>query len=181
MQRASRLVRGAVRLALAALTTAVLSAEGVPAQSPGAAPVPDEAEPRRWWYLWSRASQQNRLLPAQWTIHLNHLDDGHSNDSLYGVIWRGGYVATFDTTHGGRAYSVGVERDFVSGSLGPLGGMLGFRAGLVYGYDGRLGWMAEALPILPFAQPVVYARFGPVAADVTYTWVVMSLTAGIRF
>ena len=59
--------------------------------------------------------------------------------------------------------------------------MLSFRTGLVYGYDGRLGWMAEKYPILPFVQPVVYGRIGPVSADLTYTWVVVSLTAGLGF
>ena len=181
MHRASKPLRSAVALALAALTALALSAAEVRAQTPVSEPGQSGAEPRRWWYLWSRASQEDRVLGAMWTIHLNHLDDGHSNDSLYGLIWRGGYVAAFDTTHGGRGYTIGVERDFVSGSLGPLGAMLGFRTGLVYGYDGELGWMAEALPVLPFAQPVVYTRLGPFTADVTYTWVVMSLTAGIRF
>jgi hypothetical protein len=183
MHRAKRARRTTGALALAVLSTAALYADEGRAQTPapGSGSGSSSAEPRRWWYLWSRASPHNRVLAAMWTIHLNHLDDGHSNDSLYGVIWRGGYVATFDTTHGGRAYTVGVERDFVSGSVGPLGAMLGFRTGLVYGYDGELGWMAEAVPILPFAQPVVYARVGPLTADVTYTWVVMSLTAGVRF
>ena len=138
-------------------------------------------EPRRWWLGWSRASRQDRLLPAMWTLHVHHVDDGLSNDSLLGVIYDGLYAATFQTTHGPRAYTIGVEREWISASRGPIGGMLGFRSGLVYGYDGRLGWMAEALPILPFAQPVAYGRVGPLTADLTYTWVVVSLTAGVRF
>jgi len=58
---------------------------------------------------------------------------------------------------------------------------VGFRAGLVYGYDGRLGWLAEAVPVLPFAQPVLYTRIGPFTAAITSTWVVVSVTAGLRF
>jgi hypothetical protein len=41
--------------------------------------------------------------------------------------------------------------------------------------------MAERYPILPFAQPIVYGRVGPLTLDFAYTWVVMSLAAGIRF
>ena len=59
--------------------------------------------------------------------------------------------------------------------------MLGFRSGLVYSYDGQLGWMAEKYPILPFVQPVLCGRVGPVSAYPTYTWVVLSLTAGLGF
>ena len=50
-----------------------------------------------------------------------------------------------------------------------------------YGYDERLGWVAGKYPIIPFFQPVVYGRLGPVSADLTYTWVVVTLTAGLRF
>ena len=64
---------------------------------------------------------------------------------------------------------------------GLVGVMLGFRAGLLYGYDERLGWIAGKVPIIPLLQPVVYGRLGPVTADLTYTWVVVSLTAGLRF
>jgi hypothetical protein len=59
--------------------------------------------------------------------------------------------------------------------------MLGFRTGLVYGYDERLGWVAGKYPIIPFFQPVLYGSLGPVSADLTYTWVVFSLMAGLRF
>lgn len=155
--------------------------EGASADHMRAAQASQPDESRHWWLLWSRASRQNRLLPAMWTLHVHHMDEGLSNDSLLGLIHSGFYAASFQTTHGPRAYTVGFERDWISGSSGPLGGMLGFRAGLVYGYDGRLGWMAEAVPILPFAQPVAYGRLGPLAADLTYTWVVISLTAGLRF
>ena len=174
---------GAVMVALALAAGA--GAPGASAQEEGVEQ-PAEAgqlrdEPRHWWMGWSRASRQDRLLPAMWTLHVHHIDDGLSNDSLLGVIYRGLYAGTFQTTHGPRAYSVGLEREWLSASRGPIGGMLGFRTGLVYGYDGRLGWMAEALPILPFAQPVAYGRVGRLTADLTYTWVVVSLTAGLRF
>ena len=48
-------------------------------------------------------------------------------------------------------------------------------------YDEQLGWMAGKSPILPMFQPMLYGRIGPLTADVTYTWVVVSITAGLRF
>jgi hypothetical protein len=144
------------------------------------APV-ERGEPRHWWTLWTRASDRDRLIGAMWTLHLHHLDEGWSNDGAVALVYRGLYGGTFETTHGPRAYSVGLERSWLSRDWRWAGAMLGFRTGLVYGYDGRLGWLAEKYPILPFAQPVIYTELGPVAADFTYTWVVVSLSAAVRF
>jgi hypothetical protein len=59
--------------------------------------------------------------------------------------------------------------------------MMGFRAGLVYGYDEELGWLAGDVPVLPFFQPIILAHAGPVGVDVGYAWVVMSVTVAVRF
>ena len=45
-----------------------------------------------------------------WTLHIYHADEGLSNDDLWGVMYRGGFAATFITTHGPRGYSLGLER-----------------------------------------------------------------------
>ena len=150
------------------------------AQAPDAS-IDQSAAARPWWLLWSRTWRQDRVLWAMWTLHIHHADEGLSNDDLWGVMYRGGFAATFITTHGPRGYSLGLERKWVSSERGPLAGMLGFRTGLVYGYDERLGWVAGKYPIIPIFQPVVYGRLGPVSADLTYTWVVVTLTAGLRF
>ena len=137
--------------------------------------------PRHWWTAWSYRSAENRIIWAMWTLHINHVDDGWSNDAALALIWNGYYGATFETTHGPRGWTLGFERSWWADQWGPVGAMLGYRAGLVYGYDRRLGWMAQLYPILPFAQPVIYANIGPLAVDFTYTYVVVSFAAAIRF
>ncbi len=134
-----------------------------------------------WGLLRSKTSGQDRVLWAMWVLHMGAVGDGLSSTRLVGMVYRGGFAATFITTHGRRAYTMGLERKWVSGEWGPLAGMLGFRTGLIYGYDERLGWIAEKYPILPFVQPVVFGRVGPVGADLTYTWVTVSLTASLSF
>lgn len=173
----------AVRLTFAALTIMGVAAAPLAAQgdSDGLQERSDEADGRRWWNVWSEPSPEDRMLWGMWTTHLNRDDDGWQNDRILALIYEGFYAATFRTTHGPIAYTVGVERSWVEGSAGPLFGMVGFRSGLVYGYDGRLGWVADKYPVLPFAQPVLYGRLGPLTTDLTYTWVVISLTAGLRF
>ena len=141
-------------LLMATLLSTGAGATHASAQAPEAGS-DQNAVTRPWWLLWSRTSQQYRVVPAMWTLHIHHVDDGISNDHLLGVIYRGGFAATFVTTHRPRGYALGVERDWVSGERGPLTGMLGLRTGLVYGYDERLGWVAGKYPIIPFFQPVL--------------------------
>ena len=160
------------------LITVCLALAGIPSSVRGQSATEGN---RPWWALWTKPSDQNRLLWGMWTVHLDDLDDGWSNDGTVAVVYRGYYAGTFQTTHGPRGWTAGFERLWLSGDWKWVGAMVGFRTGLVYGYDRRLGWMAEKYPILPFAQPVVYARLGPLTADFTYTWVVASLTAGVRF
>ena len=93
--------------------------------------IDQSAAPRPWWLLWSRTSRQDRVLWAMWTLHIHHADEGLSNDDLWGVMYRGGFAATFITTHGPWGYSLGLERKWVSGERGPLAGMLGLRTGLL--------------------------------------------------
>jgi len=147
---------------------------------PAAGQEQDDGE-RRWWNLGTEASEHDRLILGMWTIHINHMDEGWSNNGAVVAIHRGFYGATFRTTHGPRAISFGVERSWATGTAESLGGMLGFRAGLVYGYDGRLGWVAEKTPVLPFIQPLVHFRAERVSVDLTYTWVVISIAASVHF
>lgn len=164
-----------IRRALLLLPFLVLGVEPVGAQEKAG------HKARPWWALWSTTSVEDRLIPVMWTLHLDDPDEGWSNDRTVALIYRGFYAGTFRTTHGPRAWTLGVERSWIRAEHGRLAASLGYRAGLVYGYDERLGWMAGKYPVLPFAQPFVYAGVGPIGLDVAYTWVVLSITAGVRF
>lgn len=176
-----------------ALTVAILAALARPcaghAQSAQGAPAaPDSvgqfvpAEPPQrgpWWTLWSWQTPHDRLIVGMITTHLYELDEAPTNNDAIGLVYGGVLGATFITTHGPRGFVIAFERAWLEGALGPVRTMLGFRAGLVYGYDERLFELADHTPILPYGQPVLLARAGPVSLDLTYTWVVVSLTAGV--
>ena len=132
-----------------------------------------------WWTLWSWRTPHDRIVAGMLTTHLYELDEAPANNQAVGLIYRGVVGATFITTHGPRGFVLGFERAWLEGRLGPTRTMLGFRAGLVYGYDERLFGLAKHTPILPYGQPMFLVRAGPVSLDFTYTWVVVSLTAGI--
>lgn len=147
----------------------------------GSAPIVQAHDRPRgsWWTLWSRESPHERLIVGMTTYHINYRSIGWANNWAFGAAARGFFGATFITTYGDRGWAGGFERSWLEGSAGPFDGMLGFRAGLMYGYDEELGWLAGETPILPFGQPVLMARAGPVTVDFTYTWVVFSFSAGL--
>lgn len=113
------------------------------------------------------------------TMHVYKLHETPDNNWAIGLIRDGVLAATFRTTHGPRGYVVAFERSWLEGRWGPFETMFGFRTGLVGGYDHRLGWIADKYPVLPYAQPLGLVRLGDVSVDLTYTWVVVSLTAGV--
>jgi hypothetical protein len=113
------------------------------------------------------------------TYHINWGSIGWANNWAFGSVASGYFAATFINTYDKRSWSAGFERVWLEGTIGPAYGMIGFRAGLVYGYDEEFGWVGGATPILPYGQPVLMGRLGPATVDFTYTWVVFSLTAGL--
>lgn len=158
-------------MAVAALAIAPSTIEGQDAPDPRGA----------WWTLWSTPTPHDRVLVGMITTHLYNLDELPTNNQAIGAMYRGVLGATFITTHGPRGFVAAIERSWFEGTLGPARTMFGFRAGLVYGYDERLFALAGKTPIMPYGQPVALIRLGPVSMDFTYTWVVVSLAAGISF
>jgi hypothetical protein len=113
------------------------------------------------------------------SFHIFYARNGWANNRVMGAVADGFFGATYINTYQTRGWTLGFERTWMEGHAGPLTAMVGFRAGLMYGYGERLGWLAEAVPILPFAQPILMGRAGPVTLDFSYTWVVLSFSAGL--
>ena len=64
------------------------------AQAPdaGDAGVDQSTDTRPWWLLWSETSRENRVILAQWTMHLRFAHQGLRYDGLVGVAYRGGFA-----------------------------------------------------------------------------------------
>ncbi len=141
----------------------------------------EETSRGAWWSLWSEPAGQDRVILYMTSVHIDSDREGWSNDQAFALVYRSVYGGTFRTTHGPRGWALGLERSWASVESGPVGATMGFRTGLVYGYDEELGWLAGDVPVLPFFQPTVLAHAGPVGVDVGYAWVVMSVTVAVRF
>jgi hypothetical protein len=166
---------GRADLVAAAIVVLVAAAHAAPvrAQSADASPAsrPDDG-PR---------TQPTRLYLGMWTKHLKDRDRPIDSNWLVGVSFRGIYGGTFRNSFGRRAYAAGLQRTFATASRGPFEGSLGFRVGLVSGYDGRFMRIARDVPVLPMAQVFVNLDYHRVGVEVSYTILVTSLAMSYRF
>ena len=105
------------------------------------------------------------------------------------VEWTGGvgvqldqwFAATFVNSYSQRSFIGGLVRSWVSGSAGPVDLGLGYRVGVVSGYDERLFDLAGRTPVLPFIGFLAWLDLEPVSVDVFYVYRAIAIEGGIRF
>jgi hypothetical protein len=129
----------------------------------------------------SRARQPTRLYFGMWTLHLRDDAVALRNNWAIGVASHGLFGATFVNSFGRRAYSAGLQRTIVSTGPALVGASLGFRLGLVSGYDGRFMRLARDTPVLPLVQPFASIDIAHVGLEVSYTFVIVSVAMSYRF
>lgn len=123
----------------------------------------------------------NRLYVGMWTTHLKDPAIVLDNNWLIGVSYRGVFGATFVNSFGRRAFTGGLQRTIVSAGGGHLGASIGYRIGVVTGYDGRFMRIARQTPVMPLVQPFVTFDVERVGLEVSYTFVVVSAAVSIKF
>ena len=144
--------------------------------SPGAAVAQSESPAQD-----TRRPEPTRLYFGMWTTHLKHDEVALDNNWVVGLTYRGYFGGTFLNSFGRRAYTGGLQRTVLASEPRPVGASLGFRIGVVSGYDGRFMRIARDTPVLPFIQPFVTVDVQRIGFEVSYTFVVMSVAASYRF
>ena len=127
-----------------------------------------------------RPRHETRLYVGMWTTHLKHRVVTLDNNWLVGFAHRGFFGGTFVNSFGRRAYSAGIQRTALSRNRGPLTSSLGYRLGLVSGYDGRFMRIARDSPVLPLISAYGNVDVGRVGIEVSYTIVVVSVAMSYR-
>lgn len=122
-----------------------------------------------------------RLYVGMWTVHFRDPGRGVENNWLLGLSWRGLFGATFVNTFGNRAYSAGYQGMLVSWKAGAGSLGLGYRVGLVTGYDERFMPLAAKTPVVPLVQPRLTLDGKRLGAEVSYSGVVASAGFNVRF
>jgi len=140
----------------------------------------DRAEPG--FSIWGRVPDRRRFIPSIWAMHPfePHFPEPEWTKG-FGLQFEMIYAGTFINSYGDRAFVGGVELEWISGDWGPIGTGLGYRTGLVTGYDEQLFDIAEHTPVLPFIGLLAWVDIGPVGADVFYVYRAITLEASIGF
>lgn len=145
--------------------------------------VPDPSPEGGGFSILGRRAQGPRLIGGMWTLHpfaisFPRVEETHG----VGLLWRGWFGTTFVNSHGNRALAAGVERVWWEPSFRFLSFGVGYRAGLVTGYDDRLLSWADDVPAVPFAGILSWVRVGPARFDAFYVYrvVTLELSLGLR-
>lgn len=122
-----------------------------------------------------------RLYFGMWTFHFREMERGWENNGALGLAWSGIYGATFINSFGNRAYTAGVQGTFISTEAGPVNVGLGYRAGLITGYDERFIPLAGKTPVLPLVQPLLTVDGKRLGVELSYSGVIASAGLSVRF
>lgn len=156
----------------ASLVTAVLLLSAVPARrATGQDPAPAAGTP----------SGALRVYVGMWSTHFRDLNRGLRNNWLVGFGWRGMYGGTFTNSFGNRSFTAGIQRTVARGHDATVVPSVGFRVGLVSGYDKRFISIASRTPVLPMAQIVGDLETGPTGVELGWAVLVATLGPYFRF
>lgn len=175
------MLRPEARFILLAPLLLVLLAGSLSGQAVGrAGPAEPDArateEDDGWWRGLVGVPEPDRLYGGLWALHLRRVEDGLSAHHLLGVTWRGLYAGTFVNTHEGRSWTVAFARSvIVAESGGRTAFTMGYRLGLLGGYDERLLGVAGRWPVIPAGQVVADLRYGRFGMQLSWAWVVTTI------
>jgi hypothetical protein len=121
-----------------------------------------------------------RMYVGMWTTHLTRPGRGFDANWLLAMGWRGYYGGTFINSYGKRAFAAGIERSLARSDRGAVARGVGYRLGLVTGYDQRLLGLARWTPVLPVLQVMGSVAVGPAGLEVAWAGRVASLGPYLR-
>jgi hypothetical protein len=98
-----------------------------------------------------------------------------------GIAWDGYYGATFINSFGDRAFSAGVQGTLARWEPGRTTVGLGYRAGLITGYDEPFIPLAGKTPVVPLVQPLLLVDGQRLGLELSYSGVIASAALNVRF
>jgi hypothetical protein len=132
------------------------------------------------WDLLPGEPARNSLYLGMWSYHFDETDDDdfRTDNHLIGGAYRGCYAGTFINSSNDRTISLGWQRDFFTREWSDARLDLGYRAGIMYGYDDYSLGSTKLFPLAHLYADVEYRNFG-----VQFSWVAQVVTVGflIRF
>lgn len=119
-------------------------------------------------YLGMYTNHWNRGRFGTWNI---------SNNETFGICIKGLMISKSKNSFHDDMYALSIQRNIYKKyftNSGIVGATLGYRVGLVHGYDSRLIALARYTPVLPFASFLVNLEYGFFGAELAWTGIVLS-------
>ena len=127
-----------------------------------------------WWKGWVGIPEPDRVYGGLWALHLRRPGDGLSSHHLIAGTYRGIHAGTFVNTHEGRSWMIALGRSVVVAEEGRTAFRLGYRIGLLGGYDEQLMDLADRWPVLPAGKLVADARYRRLGFQIGWSWIVVT-------
>lgn len=139
----------------------------------------------RSWILGKRPERPGISLMV-FTFHPLHLVEDNNfrvvtRTSGFALQYSHWFAGTFINTFGDRSFIAAIERHWVTADRGAVDFGLGYRVGLITGYDERLFSLAGHTPVLPLAGPVGWTHLGPIGVKLFWVYRAASIEGSIRF
>jgi hypothetical protein len=139
---------------------------------------PVTEQPRSFWSkLWGTPAP-TAIYPGMFTFHLEpgSRDDNWNNQLIAGT-YKGFFAGTFINSFYDRGYAAGIQRVWDTEQLSDnFKNNVGYRLGLVTGYDERLMPIAGKTPVLPFPQIIDDLTWKHVGIE--FSWCFDTVSAG---
>jgi len=126
----------------------------------------------------------SRIYLGMWTLHLNQnsRENDRWNNQLVGGVYNGVFGGTLLNSFSDRAFAGGIQRDWMQKALSKnVSYSVGYRVGLITGYDARMASMASQSPVLPFAQLLSSVQYRNLGWEFAFAGVVLSTSFYINF
>ena len=122
---------------------------------------------------------QDSIYLGMWSYHFIDDDDDYTNThNLFGLVYKGIFLGTFLNSHEDRAWALGLQRDVYRTKVDMIDVDIGYRFGLMHGYDNLQLFDSELFPLLQVYSDLSYEKLG-----IQFSWAGTVITAGffIRF
>ena len=120
---------------------------------------------------------QDAIYAGMWSYHFIHDDDSYqTTHNLLGLTYKGIFAGTFKNSNAERVWAIGWQRDIYTMTMNAISIDMGYRAGLMHGYDNLQIFDTGIFPIVQLYSDVTYKRLG-----IQLTWAGSAITAGFMF
>ncbi|MGI9536945.1 MAG: hypothetical protein ACR2PB_07735 [Desulfocapsaceae bacterium] len=131
------------------------------------------------YQLFKGEPAQNSIYLGMWSHHIIDNDDEYqTTHNLLGITYRGFFGGTFINSVDEQAWGAGVQRDLYSTKYEVISMELGYRLGVLYGYDSMQMANSGLFPLLQMYADLHYEHIG-----IQLSWAGSAITAGffLRF